>query len=159
MIHMTETGYVCLYVVGTNPSGWRGYGRRDRFRGQRTLAVSGRRRWWWQVTRWSPRDITACSILHWARSFVLFSIMNSSETLWDVSWRFGRVIPDFFFFSLYLDLTWLNLTFTLYRIAAVFNDKSRTSDKIFVPNNNPWHPFRKDVAYRFSAWFQVYVTT
>lgn len=133
MIHMTETGYVCLYVVVANPSGWRGYGRRDRFRGQRTLAVSGRRRWWWQVTRWSPRDITACSILYWAsQAFVLFSIMNSSETLWDVIWvyhiwRVGRVIPEFF--MLCLDLPWPHSTPHL----RFFKDEFRTSNKIFIP--------------------------
>ena len=58
---IAETGYVCFCVVRTSPSGWRGCGRRDRLRGQRTLAVSGPQWQWRQVSRWSPRDITACS--------------------------------------------------------------------------------------------------
>ena len=59
--HIAETGYVCFCVVRTSPSGWWGCGRRDRLRGQRTLAVSGRQWQWRQVSRWSPRDITACT--------------------------------------------------------------------------------------------------
>jgi len=74
--HIAETGYVCFCAARTSPLGWRGCGRRDRLRGQRTLAVSGPQWQWRQVSRWGPRDITAwsniasskvfCSLFHYA---------------------------------------------------------------------------------------------
>lgn len=82
MVHITETGYVCFYVVRANPTGWRGFGSRQILRST-NARCAGSTTVWMGYHWMKPEGHEYCSVVryHGQPVFVPFFIVNSSQRL------------------------------------------------------------------------------